>query len=84
MPAQRQSAIGQSCNNYDLTISTKKPEVVHHEPTITVNGQKLEVVDKFTYLGSTLSREVHTDDEAFGRLRANVWERNGIKLNTRS
>ena len=90
--------VSQSCDNYDLTISTKKTEVVHqpapgkpyNEPTITVNGQKLKVVDKFTYLGSTLSRAVHIDDEitariakasvAFGRLRANVWERNGIKL----
>ena len=52
----------------------------------------MEVVDKFTYLGSTLSRAVHTDDVtvriakaslAFGRLRANVWERNGIKLDTK-
>ena len=61
--------------------------------SITVNGQKLKVVDKFTYLGSTLSRAVHIDDEitariakasvAFGRLRANVWERNGIKLDTK-
>ena len=84
--------VSQSCDNYDLTISTKKTEVVHqpapgkpyNEPTITVNGQKLKVVDNFTYLGSTLSRAVHIDDEitariakasvAFGRLRANVWE----------
>ena len=51
--------VSQSCDNYDLTISTKKTEVVHqpapgkpyNEPTITVNGQKLKVVDKFTYLG---------------------------------
>ena len=93
--------VSQSCDNYDLTISTKKTEVVHqpapgkpyNEPTITVNGQKLKVVDKFTYLGSTLSRAVHIDDEitariakasvAFGRHRANVWERNGIKLDTK-
>ena len=58
-----------------------------------MNGQKLQVVDKFTYLGSTLSRAVHIDDEvtartakasvAFGRLRTNVWERNGIRLDTK-
>ena len=57
-----------------------------------MNGQKLKVVDKFTYLGSTLSRAGHIDDVtakiakanvAFGRLRANVWERNGIKLDTK-
>ena len=50
--------------------------------TVTVNGQKLHVVDKFTYLGSTLSNAEHIDDEAtvrtakasfsFGRLRINV------------
>ena len=90
-------------DNFQLTISTKKTEVVHQpapgkpyrEPTITVNGQKLQVVDKFTYLGSTLSRAVHIDDEvtartakasvAFGRLctKKNVWERNGIRLDTK-
>ena len=86
------------CDNFQITISTKKTEVVHQpapgkpysEPTITVNGQKLQIVDKFTYLGSTLSRAVHIDDEvtartakasvAFGRLRTNVSERNGIRL----
>ena len=93
--------MSKACVNFQLTISTKKNEVVHQpapekpysEPTITVNGQKLQVVDKFTYLGSTLSRAVHIDDEvtartakasvAFGRLRTNVWERNGIRLDTK-
>ena len=93
--------MSKACDNFQLTISTKKTEVVHQpapgkpysEPTITVNGQKLQVVDKFTYLGSTLSRAVHIYDEvtartakasvAFGRLRTNVWERNGIRLDTK-
>ena len=80
--------VSQSCDNYDITISTKKTEVVHfnqHLENRTMNQpSKLKVVDKFTYLGSTLSRAVHIDDEvtariakvrvAFGRLRANVWE----------
>ena len=58
-----------------------------------MNGQKLQVVDKFTYLGSTLSRAVHIYDEvtaitakasvAFGIFRTNVWERNGIRLDTK-
>ena len=92
--------VSQSRDNYDLTISTTKTKVVHqpapekpyNEPTINVNGEKLKVVDKFTYLGSTLSRAVHIDDDvtariakanvAFRRLRANVCERNGIKLDT--
>ena len=93
--------MSKACDNFQLTISTNKTEVVHQpapgkpysEPNITVNGQKLQVVDKFTYLGSTLSRAVHIDDEviartakasiAFGRLHTNVWERNGIRLDTK-
>ena len=78
--------VSDSCDSYDLTISIKKTEAYqpapgkpYEEPTITVKGQRLQVVDKFTYLGSTLSRAVHIDDEvnariakasaAFGRLR---------------
>ena len=93
--------VSDSCDSYDLTISIKKTEVVYQpapgkpykEPTITVKGQRLQVVDKFTYLGSTLSRVVHTDDEvnariakasaAFGRLRGSIWDRSGIKLDTK-
>ena len=88
--------ISDSCDSYDLTISIKKTEVVYQpapgkpykEPTITVKGQRQQVVDKFTYLGSTLSRVVHSDDEvnariaeasaAFDRLRGS-----GIRLDTK-
>ena len=51
------------------------------------------MVDKFTYLGSTLSRVVLIDFEvnaritkasaAFGRLRGSIWDRSGIRLDTR-
>ena len=49
-----------------MTSQSAQKEAVHqpapgkpyNEPTITVNGQKLKVVDKkFTYLGSTLSKK---------------------------
>ena len=84
--------------------SIKKTEVVYQpapgkpykeEPTTTVKGQRLQVVDKFTYLGSILSRVVHIDDEvnariakasaAFGRLRGStcIWDRSGIRLDTK-
>ena len=82
-----------ACDNVGLFISIKKTEVMHQpapgkayaEPTITVNGQKLSAVDRFTYLRSNLSRAVQIDDEvdtsiAFGRLRSNVWERRVISL----
>ena len=59
--------MSKACDIFQLTISTKKTEVVHQpapgkpysEPTITVNGHKLQVVDKFTYLGSTLQSSAH-------------------------
>lgn len=81
-----------ACDNIGLTISTKKTEDTHQlaaskqymEPTITVKGLELEVVDKFTYLGSTFSRVVHIDDEihccivkasiAFGRMQTSLWK----------
>ena len=56
--------------------ASKKTEVVYQpapgnpymEPTITVKGQRLQVVDKFTYLGNTLSGVVHIDDEVNARI----------------
>ena len=81
-----------------VTISIKKTEVIYQpapkkpykELTITVKSQRLQVVDKFTYLGSTLSGVVHIDDEinarivkasaAFVRLRGSIWDRSGIRL----
>ena len=90
-----------ACTNFGFTINTGKTEVMYQpapgkqyqEPTVIVNGQKLAAVDKFTYLGSALSRSVHIDDEtdariakasvAFGRLRSSVWERKGVSLSTK-
>ena len=84
--------LSDSCDNYDLTISIKKTEVLYQpapgkpykEPTVTVKGQQLQVVDKFTYLGSTFSRVVHIADEinariakasaAFGQLPGSIWD----------
>ena len=41
---------------------------------ISVNGQKkLKVVDKFTYMESTLSKAVHTDDRSLPELQKPVW-----------
>lgn len=89
-----------ACDNFGLTISTKKTEVLHQpapgkpyvEPNIIINNQRLNVVYKFTYLGSTLSRNVMIDDEvnarlakasvALGRRYKNVLDRRGIKIET--
>ena len=93
--------VSESCDSYDLTISIRKTEVVYQpapgkpykEPTITVKGQRLHLVDKFTYIGSILSRVVHIINEvnatiakasaAFGRLRGSVWDRSEIRLDTK-
>ena len=58
-----------------------------------MKGQQLQVVEEFTYLGSMLSSVVHIDDEvnariakasaAFGRPRGSIWDRNGIRLDTK-
>ena len=79
----------QACTDFGLTINTRKTEVMHQpapgapfvEPNITVNGEKLNVVNKFTYLGSTLAQNATIDEEVttriakasstFGRLREN-------------
>ena len=56
-----------ACDNFGLTISTKKTEAMdqpatgkpYQEPRITVKEQDLQAIEDFTYLGSTLSRSEH-------------------------
>ena len=90
-----------ACDNFGLTISAKKTEVLHQpaphqeytEPHIKVNDTQLSNTEKFTYLGSTISRSVSIDEEvdlriskassAFGRLREKVWDRRGITSKTK-
>ena len=85
--------LSDSCDSYDLIINIEQTEVVYQsapgkpykKPTITVKGQRLQVVDKFTYLGSTMSRDKHIDDKVnaritkanaeFSRLRGSIWDR---------
>ena len=83
----------QSAQKKTDVVLQPAPGKPYNVPAVIVNGQKLKVVDKFTYLEGTFSKAVHIDDEVttriakasvvFGRLRANVWERNGIKLDTK-
>ena len=86
--------MSKACDNFQLTISTKKTEVVHQpapgkpysQATFTVNGQKLQVVDKFTYLGSTLSKAVHIDDEVTARTakcQRSIWQTSHKCLGTK-
>ena len=53
-----------ACNDFGLTISITKTEVMHQpapgkayiEPSVTAHGQRLNVVNRFTYVGSTLPK----------------------------
>ena len=90
-----------ACSDFGLTISIKKTEVLHQpapgrvyvQPNVTVNDERLKSVDRFTYLGSTLSQNTTIDEEvntrlarasaAFGRLQSTVWNRRGIGLQTK-
>ena len=83
------------------SFGTKNTEIMYQpapgkpyfEPNITIKGQRLSWVEKFTYLGSTLSKSIVMDDEvntrftkasaAFGRLNRNVWNRRGILETTK-
>jgi len=65
-------------------------------PGILVNGSPLNVVDKFSYLGSVVDSSHNLDDEInqrigkastnFGRLCSRVWKNHhlAIKLKSRS
>ena len=69
------------------------PQQPYSEPRIIVDGETLKAVDDFSYLGSTVSTSVNIDSEVdkritkssttFGRLRASVWDRRGIKQKTK-
>nr|VZH89068.1 unnamed protein product [Spirometra erinaceieuropaei] len=93
-----------ACENFGLVINTQKTVVMHQPPPnsatapnappqISVNGTQLQVVEKFPYLGSILSRNTKIDDEvanriskasqAFGHLQSTVWNRHGFQLNTK-
>lgn len=90
-----------ACTMFGLTISTSKTEVMYqpapgkdyYEPSIFVYGERLKVVDEFTYLGSTLNRFCNLDNEivnriqkataAFRALEDRVWKKHSIKLCTK-
>ena len=63
-----------ACNNFGLTI--QKTEVMFQpapgkpylKPCITINDTVLNNVEKFTYLGSTISRHTDIDEEAIFRI----------------
>ena len=95
------NAFARSARRFGLTISLKKTEVMYQPkpgadysaPIITIDNNPLNVVDKFTYLGSTLSQNAMIDDDvstrigkasaSFGRLTKRLWNERGVRLATK-
>ena len=59
--------LSQSCKDFGLTISIKKTNVdaqdASQAPSINIDEHTLNVVDEFTYLGSTISINLSLDTE---------------------
>lgn len=88
-----------TCKSFGLTISLRKTKVIftpppgqlHREPKILVDSRRLEVVDIFVYLESTLLRDGTLDAEilhhikkatkSFACLEKWVWSDSNIMLN---
>ena len=95
------NAFARSARRFGLTISLKKTEVIYQPkpgadytaPTITIDNNPLKVIDKFTYLGSTISQNALIDDEisarigeasgSFGKLTKRLWGERGVRLVTK-
>ena len=68
-------------------------EVIRVAPNIEINGESLETVDRFSYLGSHLSSNTNIDDEvqyrlrcansAFGKLRKRVFDNHDLRIGTK-
>ena len=87
-----------ACNSFSLKINLKKTVVMYSpapgspyiEPVIFIEGNKLDVVHSFVYLGSMLSKGCSLDWEisfhieraslSFSALNKCVWSQHGIKL----
>lgn len=88
-----------SCRNFGLKISVKKTEVMstdihgHETLAIRLGGEMLGQVNKFRYLGSTLTSKCNLDAEvnsriaaaaaAFGKLNTKVFCSHDLKLATK-
>ena len=63
----------QACKDFGPTISLKKTNVLVQDtmklPAITIDDYELDVVEQFTYLGSTNTNDLSLDTEIDKRIR---------------
>ena len=88
----------QACDDFGLTISKKKTKVINqgvrNAPSFTINGEPIENVEKFVYLGSTIAANLSLDAEidcrlgkaysSFARLAERVWNNPMLTIKTKS
>ena len=89
--------LSQSCKDFGLTISIKKTNVdaqdASQAPSINIDEHTLNVVDEFTYLGSTISINLSLDTEinkhigkasaTIAKLTERVWKNILLTQNTK-
>ena len=87
----------QACKDFGLTISLKKTNVLGQDtvelPAITIDGYELNVVEQFTYLGSTITDNLSLDTEIdkrigkaatrLARLTSRVWTNAKLRVKTK-
>ena len=86
-----------ACDDFGLTISIKKTEVLGQgttaPPNIRIGSQVLNAVERFQYLGSTISSNLSLEPEISSRiakasavmskLHKRVWSNNNLTVNTK-
>jgi len=91
------SRLSHACKEFGLTINIKKTNILAQDtdstPVITINSTTLEVVDSFTYLGSTMTGSLSLDTEistriakaaaVMAKLSKRVWENSQLTVNTK-
>ena len=89
--------LSRACDLFCLTISVKKTEVIGQgtaiPPSITLHGNPLRTVPKFTYLGSVATSTNSLDEEinvrigraaaSFGKLSKRAWENQKLTRKTK-
>lgn len=87
----------QACNEFGLTISIKKTNVMgqgtNSPPNIFINNEALDVAESFTYLGSTITNNLTLNPEldrriakasaVMSRLNKKVWSNKQLTVNTK-
>nr|KAG5703610.1 hypothetical protein BaRGS_000995 [Batillaria attramentaria] len=90
------SRLSNACKEFGLTISLKKTNILAQDtdspPDISIDNTHLEVVDSFTYLGSTISSSLTLDTEistrigkaaaVMAKLSKRVWSNSQLTENT--